>query len=39
MQTICDEFEAYGYRCVGAELDHVRHQSAIWSSTAPTNCE
>ena len=22
MQTICDEFEAYGYRRVGAELRH-----------------
>lgn len=26
MQTICDEFEAYGYRRVGAEL---RHQGVI----------
>jgi len=26
MQTICDEFEAYGYRRVGAEL---RHQGII----------
>jgi putative transposase len=22
MKTICDEFEAYGYRRVGAELRH-----------------
>jgi hypothetical protein len=28
MQTICDEFEAYGYRRVGAEL---RHQGVIRS--------
>jgi hypothetical protein len=26
MQTICDEFEAYGYRRVGAEL---RHQGVV----------
>ena len=28
MKTICDEFEAYGYRRVGAELRH-RHLSSV----------
>ena len=28
MQMICDEFEAYGYRRVGAELRHQGAQSA-----------
>src|SRR5262249_10392084 len=25
MRAICDEFEAYGYRRIGAELRHLRH--------------
>jgi putative transposase len=32
MQTICDEFEAYGYRRVGAELRHRASSSTIRSS-------
>jgi putative transposase len=28
MKTICDEFEAYGYRRVNAELRHPRRRAA-----------